>query len=187
MRVKSSWDKASGTVARIPTVSPTIPKCTRTVSLLIIYESREHSIAAPCEVRYDLAMQLNARNVTWVLCASSLLAASITTPKQLPLRQPAVRAVFPLGGKAGQQVNVGIEGEFLDRASSVGCDCTDVHGIIRKTSALTLAVDLDVPASAQPGLRVMYVETPRGTSNRFFFRVTRWNSVIETEPNDQID
>src|SRR5882672_4329802 len=110
MRVKSSWDKASGTVARIPTVSPTIPKCTRTISTLIIYESREHSIAAPCEVRYDLAMQSNARNVTWVLCASSLLnGASSTTPKQLPLRQPAVRAVFPLGGKAGQQVNVGIE------------------------------------------------------------------------------
>ncbi len=133
-------------------------------------------------------MQSSARSLSWLLCAFSLLAgASETTPRQLPLPQPAVRTVFPLGGKAGQQVRVDIEGEFLDRASSVRCDCADVRGSIRKAGALTLGVDLDIPASAEPGLRVMYVETPRGTSNRFFFRVTRWNSVIETEPNDQID
>jgi len=133
-------------------------------------------------------MQSSARSLSWLLCAFSLLAgASETTPRQLPLPQPAVRTVFPLGGKAGRQVKVEIEGEFLDRASSVRCDCADVRGSIRKAGSLTLGVDLDIPAIAEPGLRVMYVETPRGTSNRFFFRVTRWNSVIETEPNDRID
>jgi len=136
------------------------------------------------------AMARRAGIWTWcgVLCSSPLLpGASNTTPKELPLHEPAVRSLFPLGGKAGRLVKVAIEGEFLDRASLVRCECTDVSGVVRHAGALALDVDLDVAASAEPGLRVMYVESPRGTSNRFFFRVTRWESIRELEPNDQLD
>ena len=123
-----------------------------------------------------------------VLCSGiPLLGASNTPPKELPLHQPAVHSLFPLGGKAGRQVKVEIEGEFLDRASVLHCECSDVSGLIRRAGTLGLDVDLNVAASAEPGLRVMYVESPRGTSNRFFFRVTRWESVREVEPNDQLD
>src|SRR6266545_3955394 len=123
-----------------------------------------------------------------VLLAGSLWASpSGTPPKEIPLRQPTVRTVFPLGGKTGGRIQIEIEGEFLDRASAVLCECPDLRGTIRQAGALTLAVDIDIPASAEPGVRVMYVESPRGTSNRFFFRVTRWNSLREAEPNDQLD
>jgi hypothetical protein len=40
-------------------------------------------------------------------------------------------------------------------------------------------------AGAPPGPRVLHVDSPRGTSNRFPFRVTRWTSIREAEPNDQ--
>jgi hypothetical protein len=123
---------------------------------------------------------------TLALLTSLILAASSVPPKELPLHQPDVHSVFPLGGKAGRPVNVEIEGEFLDRATAVRCECTDVSGTVRRAGALTIEVEINVPASAEPGLRVMYVESPRGTSNRFFFRVTRWQSVRETEPNDQL-
>lgn len=111
----------------------------------------------------------------------SLLATEVA------LRQPAVRSVFPLGGKAGRMVKVAIEGEFLDRASLVRCECEDVTGSVRKAGALGLEVEMNISEPAEPGLRVMYVESPRGTSNRFFFRVTRWESVSEVEPNNQLE
>jgi Bacterial pre-peptidase C-terminal domain len=120
-------------------------------------------------------------------CGLVLLGAANTPPKEFRLQQPAVRALFPLGGKAGRPVKVEIEGEFLDRASAIRCDCSDVTAVIRHAGALTVDVDLTVAESAEPGLRVMYVESPRGTSNRFFFRVTRWESVRESEPNDRLD
>ena len=123
---------------------------------------------------------------TLAVLTSLMLAASSVPPKGLPLHQPDVNSVFPLGGKAGQPVNVEIEGEFLDRAMAVRCECTDVSGTVRRAGSLTIEVEINISASAEPGLRVMYVESPRGTSNRFFFRVTRWQSVRETEPNDQL-
>ena len=135
-------------------------------------------------------MPLRVASWTWacILCFSPpLVWASDIPPKELPLHQPSVRTLFPLGGKAGRQVKIEIEGEFLDRASVVRCECTDVSAVIRHAGALALNVDLNVATSAEPGLRVMYVESPRGTSNRFFFRVTRWESVRELEPNDQLD
>lgn len=133
-------------------------------------------------------MLRSPRSLTWLLSASSLLIfAPVSLPNELPLHQPAVRGVFPLGGKAGQLTNIEIEGEFLDRASAVRCECADVRGTIRQAGALKLSVDVDVPASAEPGLRVLHIESPRGASNRFLFRVTRWDSVREAEPNDQLD
>jgi hypothetical protein len=83
-------------------------------------------------------------------------------------------------------VKIEIEGEFLD-AAALRCECSDVTGSIRKSGTLGFDVDLSISASAEPGLRVMFVESPRGSSNRFFFRVTRWESVREAEPNDLIE
>src|SRR5438552_495035 len=93
---------------------------------------------------------------TPALFTSLLLAASNVPPKELPLRQPAVHSVFPLGGKAGKAVNVEIEGEFLDRAMAVRCECSDVTGAVRRAGALAIDVEINVSPSAEPGLRVMY-------------------------------
>jgi len=135
-------------------------------------------------------MPPSPKNWTWaciLFSAPLLLSASDIAPKDLPLHQPAVRTVFPVGGRAGRRVKVEIEGEFLDRSSMVHCECSDVTAVIQHADALAIDVDLNVAESAEPGLRVMYLESPRGTSNRFFFRVTRWESVRESEPNDQLE
>src|SRR5438034_1460910 len=151
-------------------------------------ELHAHGLRRLNVVRYDFPMPTRVLRYWGILMFSTsvLLGASSIPPKELPLHQPAVRSVFPLGGKAGRPVNMEIEGEFLDQATALRCECTDVSGAVRKASALAIDVEMNVSASAEPGLRVMYVESPRGTSNRFFFRVTRWQSVRETEPNDQL-
>src|SRR5437868_3705930 len=92
----------------------------------------------------------------WCVCSllttSFLAIASDTPPKRLPLRQPAVRSVFPLGGKTGRTVQVEIEGEFLDRASVVRCECADVSGTVRQSGALRITAEFNIPEAAEPGL-----------------------------------
>jgi hypothetical protein len=122
------------------------------------------------------------------LCPTAAFSAEPTTPaKELPLHEPAVRGVFPLGGTAGMKIETEIEGDFLDRASSIRCDCADVSGTVRRARALRVTAEMNISPSAEPGLRVMYLESPRGSSNRFLFRITRWKSQRETEPNDQVE
>jgi hypothetical protein len=115
------------------------------------------------------------------------VSASDAPPKRLPLRQPVIRSVFPLGGQVGQRVVLDLRGDFLDRATAVRCECSDLRPVVRSASALTVSAGIDIPASAEPGARTLWVETPRGGSNRFVFRVTRWVSTVEQEPNDMPD
>ena len=117
----------------------------------------------------------------------SVLWGESQPPKELPLRQPAVRSVFPLGGQAGQRVVLELEGDYLDRAAAVRCECTDLNAVVSTANALRVEVDVEIPASAEPGPRILYVESPRGASNRFLFRVTRWASVVEREPNNLLE
>ncbi|MEO8658269.1 MAG: PPC domain-containing protein [Bryobacteraceae bacterium] len=121
------------------------------------------------------------------LIATSVWGGTETPPKDLPLRQPAIRSVFPLGGQVGQSTVVETEGDFLDRATEVRCECDDLSSKILSADFLRARIQVDVAASAQPGPRVLYLETPRGGSNRFLFRVTRWKSVVEQEPNDVLE
>jgi len=121
------------------------------------------------------------------LFTTSVWGGTETPPKDLPLRQPSIRSVFPLGGQVGQSTVVETEGDFLDRATEVRCECDDLTSKILSADFLRARIQVDVAASAQPGPRVLYLETPRGGSNRFLFRVTRWKSVVEQEPNDVLE
>jgi len=103
------------------------------------------------------------------------------------LRQPLVRTAFPLGGRPGASVPVEVAGEFLDRAVAIRCDCEDLRGSVTKAAFSRVEAALEIAGDAEPGPRVLYVDSPRGTSNRFLFRVTRWESAIERKPNDQPD
>ncbi len=138
-----------------------------------------------------LTMLLRATPPAMLLGLSILLGSVLwgesQPPKELPLRQPAVRSVFPLGGQAGHKVALELEGDYLDRAAAVRCECPDLHTVVRTANALRIEVDVEIPASAEPGPRILYVESPRGASNRFLFRVTRWASVVEQEPNDLLE
>jgi hypothetical protein len=121
------------------------------------------------------------------LLPSCPISASESRVASVPIRQPAVRSVFPLGGQVGQTVAVELAGDFLDPKGSLRCECDDVTGTIQGGNVLSLSAKMQVAAKAQPGLKVFYLETTRGTSNAFLFRVTGWPSQVEQEPNNRIE
>lgn len=80
-----------------------------------------------------------------------------------------------------------LRGDFLDRAVAIRCECNDLRTTVRSTSALSVSAEIEIPSDTEPGPRTLFIETPRGGSNRFVFRVTKWASVVEQEPNDVPD
>lgn len=125
--------------------------------------------------------------LVFAIFAPALAGLSEPSAKDISLRQPVIRSVFPLGAQAGQSAVIQAEGDFLDRATELRCECDDVSSRILSADLLGARIQVDIAASAQPGPRVLYLETPRGGSNRFLFRVTRWKSVVEKEPNDVLE
>ena len=113
--------------------------------------------------------------------------ASESATQTIPIRQPAVRSVFPLVGQAGHSVSLELAGDFLDPKGTLRCECDDVKGTIQAGNALSLTVKMELLSSARPGPRIFYLETSRGTSNPFLFRVTHWPSQVEREPNNRIE
>jgi hypothetical protein len=57
-----------------------------------------------------------------------VLAISESKITEVPIRQPAVRSVFPLGGHEGQKVAVELAGDLLDPKGSLGCEWGDPTG-----------------------------------------------------------
>src|SRR6266545_5618363 len=155
----------------------------------IRYQKRSLLSMEKRDCAYPCDMICGMRVLSGVLGWVSLLwmppaPCSDAKPKAIPLRPPVVRSAFPMGARAGTRATVEIEGDFLDRAAAIRCECDDVSAAIRKVASVRLEADFEVSAGATPGPRVVYLETARGTSNRFLFRVTKWNSVVEREPND---
>ncbi len=107
-------------------------------------------------------------------------------PEPVPLRRPTLgrSAPFPLSVQAGKKVEVDFSGDYLDRVQAVRCECEDLTAKILSAGPLGLKAEIEAAPTASPGPRFLYVETPRGPSNRILFRVTRWESVVEQEPND---
>src|SRR5688572_16523591 len=101
------------------------------------------------------------------LCPISPVSAIESSVPAVPIRQPAVRTVFPLGGQAGQMVSVELAGDFLDPKGSLRCECDDVTGTIHSGNVLSLNAKMQLSSSARPGLRIFYLETSRGTSDPF--------------------
>src|SRR5262245_55640586 len=128
-----------------------------------------------------LALICLALSHTFLVVASESRVASV------PIRQPAVRSVFPLGGQAGQTVALELAGDFLDPKGALRCECDDVTGTIHSGNVLSLSANMQLASSARPGPRIFYLETSRGTSNPFLFRVTGWPSQVEREPNNRME
>ena len=139
--------------------------------------------------RHDMILAMNVIAL-WTGILGLLFAATglLSGAKQedLPLRQPVVRTIYPVGGQAGQRIPVEIEGEFLDRAEAIRCECDGLKATIRGATAVRLQVEIELPANIPPGPRIIFVQSPRGTSNRVLFRVTEWSGVTEREPNDTL-
>ena len=111
-------------------------------------------------------------------------AAAPAPPSTVPINQPSISAVFPLGVQAGREVEVNFSGNHLDRAEGIRCECNDVTATIERGSPLDITALVRASTSAPPGPRFLYVDTPKGPSNRILIRVTGWEAIPEQEPND---
>jgi hypothetical protein len=133
---------------------------------------------------------MKARPLALICLALSQICPAVASESRVtsvPIRQPAIRSVFPLGGQAGQTVALELAGDFLDPKGILRCECDDVTGTIDAGNVLSLNAKIQLSSSARPGPRIFYLETSRGTSNPFLFRVTGWPSEVEREPNNRIE
>jgi Bacterial pre-peptidase C-terminal domain len=115
--------------------------------------------------------------------------SSVEPPKapQVALRQPQINTVFPMGIQPGQKLRFEVQGEFLDGASQLLFESADASGSVVSTSFTKALVDVAVTPEALPGPRRFRLVSERGVSNAVLFRVSRWPTPAEKEPNDDLD
>ena len=115
--------------------------------------------------------------------------SSVEPPKapQVALRQPQINTVFPMGIQPGQKLRFEVQGEFLDGASQLLFESADASGSVVSASFTKALVDVVVTPEALPGPRRFRLVSERGVSNTVLFRVSRWATPVEKEPNDDLD
>ncbi|HEV8130613.1 MAG TPA: PPC domain-containing protein [Acidobacteriota bacterium] len=109
------------------------------------------------------------------------------TTKHLALVQPRLNSVFPMAAQPGTNLCVDLRGEFLDRASLVRFESSDLSGKVLASTFTSTRIEIKIDKQAEAGARFFRLVTARGVSNLALFRVTRWPAVTETEPNDELD
>ena len=122
-----------------------------------------------------------------LLLAVLQLFASEKPPAEVALNTPSVTFRFPLSVQAGQKADVTFKGNYLDRAQRIRCECSDLTATIRSGNPMEIQATIEASAAATPGPRFLYIETPKGPSNRVLVRVTGWPSVSESEPNESYE
>jgi len=106
---------------------------------------------------------------------------------QVATRQPQLNTVFPMGIQPGQKLRLEIQGDFLDGASQLLFESGDVSGAVVSATFTKALVDVVVLPGAVPGPRRFRLASERGVSNTVLFRVSRWPTPLEKEPNDDLD
>jgi hypothetical protein len=106
---------------------------------------------------------------------------------QVAARQPQLNTVFPMGIQPGQRLRLEVQGEFLDGASQLLFETSDVSGSVVSATFTKALVDVAVTREALPGPRRFRLASQCGVSNTVLFRVSRWPTSVEKEPNDDLD
>jgi Bacterial pre-peptidase C-terminal domain len=132
-----------------------------------------------------------------LIVAFSLIASSVWAfeerpeepPKgsQIAIRQPQLNALFPMGIQPGQKLRLEIQGEFLDGVTQLLFESGDVSGSVVSATFTQALVDVAVSPDALPGPRRFRLASERGVSNTLLFRVSRWPTPVEAEPNNDLD
>lgn len=125
-------------------------------------------------------------------CANPMLAFEDEPPDalhapQVASRQPQLSSVFPIGARPGERGRLELGGEFLDGATQVLFESEDVSGKVLSSSFTTARIEVSVSAEAVPGPRRFRLVTPRGASDSAVVRISRWETPVEVEPNDDLD
>lgn len=106
---------------------------------------------------------------------------------QVAGRQPQLNAVFPMAGQPGQQLRLTVQGEFLDGVARLLPESEDLTGQVLSSSFTQAQVEVQISRDALPGQRRFRLVSEHGASNTVLFRVSRWPTPVEVEPNDDLE
>ncbi len=114
---------------------------------------------------------------------AALDAPAALDTHELPHRLPKLTSVFPQGARPGESVHAEIQGEFLDRTSTVLFLDGSISGEVVDAQPSSLRLDFHVGVEAVFGPHYFRVLSPRGASNVLLFRVGDLPHITEREPN----
>src|SRR5437867_534538 len=128
-------------------------------------------------------------NVVRVLRASGalLLLAPLlqAVAGELPDLAPQVGSMAPLGGRAGETLEVQVSGKWLDNALGVAFACPDIRAEILSSEFGSVKLKISIGSRVPTGLHDYRLRTKHGTFVGVF-HVAALPTVGETESNDDI-
>ncbi len=119
--------------------------------------------------------------VAALLTASFTLAADAT----LPDLAPAVRAVFPLGARAGETLDVEFLGQHLDSLIEIAFARKDIRAEVLSSDYFSVKTRISVGPHVPTGLHDYRVRTGRGTYVGVF-HIGSLSGQREIEPNNDL-
>jgi len=128
-------------------------------------------------------------NVVCVLRASGalLLLASVlqASAGELPDLAPQVRSMSPLGGRAGETLEVHVSGKWLDNTLSVAFARPDIRAELLSSEFGSVKLKISIGSRVPTGLHDYRLRTTHGTFVGVF-HVASLPTAGETESNDDI-
>jgi hypothetical protein len=112
-----------------------------------------------------------------------VLALLLAAAPELPDLAPSVRGVFPLGGRAGETVEVRISGRQLADTQEIAFARPDLRAEVLASDFFAVTARVTVGPAVPNGLHDYRLRTPRGTYVGVF-HVTSLPSRREKEPNN---
>ncbi|MFO0956114.1 MAG: PPC domain-containing protein [Isosphaeraceae bacterium] len=121
----------------------------------------------------------------WTTVVAALLSAACPAPcTALQLPQPRLDSLFPVGGRAGETVDVRITGADLEGADTLDFDHPGLRSFrFKEPNRFRIAIAPDVP----PGPYELRASSPLGLSNSRIFVVGDRPEIVEAEPNDRAE
>src|SRR5439155_12406956 len=102
-------------------------------------------------------MGSTGRSLVWFI----LLASCAFGETNLPDIAPSVVAIFPLGGRGGETVELQIHGRNLDAAQSIAFPGSDIHAQVLSSEFFSLKAKVVIGPNVSTGLHDFRLMTAR--------------------------
>lgn len=127
-------------------------------------------------------MRVPKKAISVVLFLAPRIAAAAG---ELPDLAPQVRSIAPLGGRAGETLDVRISGRRLDGTLDVTFARPDIRAEVVSSDFSTVKLKVSVARHVPTGLHDYRLRTPRGTLVGVF-HIAALKAVGEVEPNNDV-
>ena len=129
----------------------------------------------------------SARSLRRRVLGAALAAALVTMPGfAAAVCAPAATAIFPASGIAGTSVTATISGEGLTGGTLTVYGDTGLTATVQSSTDIALTVRLDLAATAVPGERIIFVDTPGGTTGVSFVINVAGGPVVAAVGRDRL-